>query len=110
MYRIVAGDMDETFIGRDHRVNPGNYEAVRLMRESGVKFVVATGRPFYSVQGTLADLGVFHHRPSRDVGLVVDAGRTRAGVHTGLRIAVGVGAAVPLEVVVGEVQAHRRVR
>lgn len=57
MYRIVASDMDETFIGRDHKVNPGNYEAVRLMREVGVKFVVATGRPFYSVQETLADLG-----------------------------------------------------
>ena len=57
MYKIVACDMDETFIGRDHKVNPGNYEAVRLMREAGVKFVVATGRPFYSVQGTLTDLG-----------------------------------------------------
>ncbi len=57
MYRIVACDMDETFIGRDHLVNPGNYRAVRLMREAGVKFVVATGRPFYSVLGTLAALG-----------------------------------------------------
>ncbi len=57
MYRIVASDMDETFIGYDHRVNPKNYEAVRLMEEAGVKFVVATGRPYYSVQGTLADLG-----------------------------------------------------
>lgn len=57
MYRIVASDMDETFIGHDHQVAPGNYEAVRLMQEAGVKFVVATGRPYYSVQGTLASLG-----------------------------------------------------
>ncbi len=57
MYRIVASDMDETFIGHDHKVQPANYEAVRLMREDGVKFVVATGRPYYSVQGTLEALG-----------------------------------------------------
>lgn len=57
MYRIVASDMDETFLGHDKRVPGPNLEAVAKMRENGVKFVVATGRPFFSVQETLEQLG-----------------------------------------------------
>lgn len=57
MYRIVASDMDETFLGHDKRVPEANLAAVKAMRENGVKFVVATGRPFFSVQDTLEELG-----------------------------------------------------
>lgn len=57
MYQLLASDMDETFIGTDKSVNPGNYEAVERLREQGGHFVVATGRPYYSVQGTLQDVG-----------------------------------------------------
>ena len=57
MYKLIASDMDETFIGHDKTVHPGNLEAARRLQEQGGHFVVATGRPFYSVQGTLAQVG-----------------------------------------------------
>lgn len=57
MYRIVASDMDETLIDYQRRTHPANFEAARLMREAGVRLVVATGRPFYSVEADLAHLG-----------------------------------------------------
>lgn len=57
MYRIVASDMDETLIDYDRHTDPANFEAARLMREAGVRFVVATGRPLYSVEADLERLG-----------------------------------------------------
>ncbi len=66
MYRIVACDMDETFIGRDHVVNPGNYEAVRLMREAGVRFVV-DGAAAASYEGLERVVYVFDGRDEEAV-------------------------------------------
>lgn len=57
MYAIVASDMDETFIAHDHSIPPANLEAAAAMDRAGVHFVVATGRPYYSVQSTLELLG-----------------------------------------------------
>ncbi len=49
MYKIIASDMDETFLGRDHAIPPANLEALRRMRELGVAFVPSSGRPYDSV-------------------------------------------------------------
>lgn len=57
MYRIVASDMDETFLGHDKRPTRSNLDAVAAMGDLGVSFVVATGRPYFSVQGTLEEVG-----------------------------------------------------
>lgn len=56
MYRIVATDMDETFLGSDHRVPQANVEAILAMRERGVLFVPASGRAYGSIMGSLRDL------------------------------------------------------
>ena len=58
----------------------------------------------------LDDVGLFDHAPGRGIRLVVDAGDPGQVVHVRLRVAVRLGRPVPLEVVVGEVQAHARVR
>lgn len=56
MYRIVASDMDETFLARDGSVPPANAQAIRRLRELGCLFVPASGRPYPSVMGSLASI------------------------------------------------------
>ena len=46
MYRLVASDMDETFLAHDHSIPQANIEAIRRMRELGVLFVPASGRSY----------------------------------------------------------------
>ncbi len=54
MYKLVASDMDETFLGAHHSVPAANIEALRLMREAGVLFVPSSGRPYPSIMGNFA--------------------------------------------------------
>ena len=49
MYKLVASDMDETFLTHDHSIPRANVEAIRRMRELGVLFVPASGRPYSSI-------------------------------------------------------------
>lgn len=56
MYRIVATDMDETFLNHEHKVPQANIDAVMRMRELGVKFVPASGRPYGSIMHSLRDM------------------------------------------------------
>ncbi|MDD3026607.1 MAG: Cof-type HAD-IIB family hydrolase [Erysipelotrichaceae bacterium] len=58
MYKIIACDLDETLLSTDRSVSQGNIEAIKKARELGVKFVLATGRGFKTVQGTLKELGL----------------------------------------------------
>lgn len=54
MYRLVASDMDQTFLGSDHKVPQANIEAIRQMRELGCLFVPASGRAYGSVMDSIA--------------------------------------------------------
>lgn len=56
MYRLVASDMDETFLDDDHLIPPANVEALRRMRELGVLFVPSSGRPYQSIVSNFADI------------------------------------------------------
>lgn len=56
MYRIVASDMDETFLARDGSVPPANVAAIRRLRELGCLFVPASGRPYPSIMYSLRDI------------------------------------------------------
>lgn len=49
MYRLIASDMDETFLGEGHRIPPANLWALERLRELGVLFVPASGRPYRSI-------------------------------------------------------------
>lgn len=59
MYKIIACDLDETLISRDRTISKENIEAVKEATKRGVKFVLATGRGYNSVHGTLKELGLF---------------------------------------------------
>lgn len=44
MYRLVASDMDETFLDADHAIPASNLQALKRMRELDVLFVPSSGR------------------------------------------------------------------
>ena len=56
MYRIVATDMDETFLGANHQIPPANLEAMRLLRDAGVLLVPSSGRPYHTIMGNFAGI------------------------------------------------------
>ena len=56
MYKLVATDMDETFLAHDHTIPQANVDAIIRMRELGVLFVPASGRPYKSIMFSLRDL------------------------------------------------------
>ena len=58
MYKLIATDLDETLISQDHTISEKNKEAIQKAIDKGVKFVLATGRGFETVQHTLDDLGL----------------------------------------------------
>ncbi len=45
MYKLIASDMDETFLDGTHSIPAANVEALRRLRELGVLFVPSSGRP-----------------------------------------------------------------
>jgi Cof subfamily protein (haloacid dehalogenase superfamily) len=56
MYKLVASDMDETFLGSDHEVPQANIKAIRELRRLGCLFVPASGRAYGSVMESLATI------------------------------------------------------
>ena len=56
MYRIVASDMDETFLDGRHKIPPANLEALARMRELGVLFVPSSGRGYLSIMDNFASV------------------------------------------------------
>lgn len=49
MYKLVASDLDDTFLAADHKLISANVEALCRMRELGILFVPASGRPYPSI-------------------------------------------------------------
>ena len=49
-YKLIATDMDGTLLDEEHGITKENIEAiVKVQREKGVKFVLASGRPSYAM-------------------------------------------------------------
>lgn len=59
MYKLIAADLDETLISRDRTISKDNINAIKEAVKHGVKFVLATGRGYNSVHGTLKELGLY---------------------------------------------------
>ena len=59
MYKLIACDLDETLIKPDRTIDSRDIEAIKKLKDLGVKFVLATGRGYNTVQGTLKELDVF---------------------------------------------------
>lgn len=56
MYRLIASDMDETFLGAGHAVPAANIAALERMRALGILFVPSSGRPYPSIMGSLSGI------------------------------------------------------
>ncbi len=56
MYKIVASDMDDTFLASDHSIPRANIDAVRRLRELGCLFVPSSGRAYGSIMESLRGL------------------------------------------------------
>lgn len=58
MYKLVACDLDETLLSDDTHVSEENRYAIKQLHKKGIKFVLATGRGYRSVQQTLQEIGL----------------------------------------------------
>ena len=59
MYKIIACDLDETLIRTDRTISKEDIEAIKKCKQLGIKFVLATGRGYASVQNTLKEVGLY---------------------------------------------------
>lgn len=57
MYKLIATDLDETLLQSDKHVSIKDVETIKKLED--VKFVLATGRGFLSIQNTLKEIGLF---------------------------------------------------
>lgn len=58
MYRLIACDMDETLLNSSHDISDMDADSIRKAVSEGIKFVIATGRGYNSVQHDLKKLGI----------------------------------------------------
>lgn len=58
MYKLVATDLDGTLLNSDHQLDPFTVATVRRLEQSGVQFVIATGRHYCDVAGIRDVLGI----------------------------------------------------
>lgn len=56
MYKLVATDMDETFLDHNHQIPEANIRAMRRMKKLGVLFVPSSGRWYSSIMDNFAAL------------------------------------------------------
>lgn len=58
-YKLIACDMDETLLNDHHEICQRNIDMIKRLKPLGVKFVIATGRGYQSVQNDLKLLDLF---------------------------------------------------
>lgn len=56
MIKVIASDMDGTLLGDDHKIAPQTLEAIHRACDSGIRFMIATGRNFDSAMQVLDGL------------------------------------------------------
>lgn len=50
MIKLIASDMDGTLIGNNRKISKENIEAIKIAKEKGVEFAIATGRSYEDVK------------------------------------------------------------
>lgn len=48
-YKLIATDMDGTLLTDEHKISKGNRDAIIEVQKKGVKFILASGRPSFSM-------------------------------------------------------------
>ena len=56
MYKVIASDMDETFLNGEHAIPAPNVAALRRLHELGVLFVPSSGRGYESILHNFRDV------------------------------------------------------
>lgn len=79
--RLLATDLDGTFLGADGLVSPGNLRALQIAREAGLSVIFVTGRPPRWLPGVIAQTAFDGPIISANGGIIVDA-RLRQVVRT----------------------------
>lgn len=60
MYKLIAIDMDGTLLKGDKTISEENYSAIQKAKKSGVKIVLATGRPLNGIRKYLDHLNLIN--------------------------------------------------
>ena len=55
-YKMLVTDVDDTLLTDDHEITKENREAIMELQKSGVKFVLASGRPTEAITGIAREL------------------------------------------------------
>ena len=58
MIKVIASDMDGTLLGDDHKPAPETLAAVQRACDSGIRFMIATGRNFPGAMAELKECGL----------------------------------------------------
>lgn len=58
MIKVIASDMDGTLLGNDHKVAPETLKAIQAACDSGIRFMIATGRNFRGAMEELKETGL----------------------------------------------------
>ena len=65
-YKLIAVDLDDSLLGSDIKISPGNHEALIKAMDQGVLVTIATGRMFRSAVVFARQLGLIsNHYISR---------------------------------------------
>lgn len=59
MIQAVICDLDETLLDDEKNISNEDFKTIQTIRDKGIHFIPATGRPFYSLKQTLIDLNLF---------------------------------------------------
>lgn len=59
MYRVIVTDLDETLLNSKHRISRRDMQSIDLAIRLGVRFVLATGRGFRTVENDLKLLNLY---------------------------------------------------
>ncbi len=72
MIKLIATDMDGTLLDENSHLPPGFTEILDRLRFQGIKLVVASGRPYYTLQTNFGPVGKYLSYICDNGALVVD--------------------------------------
>lgn len=58
MYKLIASDLDETLLNSEKHVSNQDIQAIKSLKDC--KFIIATGRGYFSVKQTLQEIGQYN--------------------------------------------------
>ena len=72
MIKLIASDMDGTWLNSDHKIPKENIELIKFAQKNGIQFVVATGRAYYEALPALNNENIKCDVISFNGGIIYD--------------------------------------